>query len=149
MDGLSKMKRIVLLAFLCLSVVLGANAQNSNVQPLLSAPASGTQALDTITNAGTVTMTSAIVKSAPNQTTITATFTKLTGTVAGTATLQGSLNNVDFTSASSTSYTVTDLAAQTTSWPLTGKNYLYYRVNVVGSGTSTYTVKGQVLTVIP
>ena len=143
------MKSLILSALFVVFMALGANAQISTVQNLLSNTASGVKVTDTVTNTGTVTMTSAIVKGAPNQTTVTAVFTKLTGTVAGTATLQGSLNNVDFVSASSTSYTVTDLATQATSWALTGKNYLYYRVNVVGSGTSTYTVKGQVLTVNP
>lgn len=143
------MKSLVLTALFAMFIALGANAQISTVQNLLSNTASGVKVTDTVTNAGTVTMTSAIVKGAPNQTTVTAVFTKLTGTVAGTATLLGSLNDVDFVSASSTSYTVTDLASQATSWPLTGKNYLYYRVSVTGSGTSTYTVKGQVLTVNP
>lgn len=141
------MRKLLLIAVLA-TFSFAVNAQ-STVQNLLSNTASGVKPLDTITNAGTVTMSSAIVKGAPNQTTVSATFTKLTGTVAGTATLLGSLNGTDWASASSTSYTVTDVATQTTSWPLTGKNYLYYRVNVVGSGTSTYTVKGQVLTVIP
>lgn len=141
------MRNLVLIAVLAISFT--ANAQTSTVQSLFSNAASGVKLTDTVTNTGTVTMSSAIVKGAPNESTVVATFTKLTGTVAGTATLQGSLNGTDWASASSTSYTVTDLASQTTSWPLTGKPYLYFRVNVVGSGTSTYTVKGQVLTVNP
>lgn len=142
------MRKLILIALIGI-VSMSVNAQVSTVQSLYSNAASGVKLTDTVTNTGTVTMSSAIVKGAPNQTTVTATFTKLTGTVAGTATLQGSLNATDWVSASATSYTVTDLATQSTSWPLTGKNYLYYRVNVVGSGTSTYTVKGQVLTVLP
>lgn len=142
------MNKILSIFAIIFCMALGASAQ-STVQDLYSNPASGVKLTDTVTNTGTVTMSSKIVVGAPNQTTVSATFTKLTGTVAGTATLLGSINGTDWASASSTSYTVTDLASQTTSWPLTGKNYLYYRVNVVGSGTSTYTVKGQVLTVIP
>lgn len=142
------MNKILSIFAIIFCMALGASAQ-STVQDLYSNPASGVKLTDTVTNTGTVTMSSKIVVGAPNQTTVSATFTKLTGTVAGTATLLGSINGTDWASASSTSYTVTDLASQTTSWPLAGKNYLYYRVNVVGSGTSTYTVKGQVLTVIP
>jgi hypothetical protein len=143
------MKRIALLIALITCVTLGVSAQGKSlVQSLYSNAASGVKLTDTVTNTGTVTMSSAIVAGAPEQTTVTATFTKLTGTVAGTATLLGSVNGTDWTSASATNYTVTDVASATTSWPLTGKNFLYYRVNVVGSGTSTYTVKGQVLTVI-
>lgn len=142
------MRKLVLIAVLAI-FSYAANAQTSTVQSLFSNAASGVKLTDTVTNTGTVTMSSAIVKGAPNESTILATFTKLTGTVAGTATLQGSLNGTDWASASSTSYTVTDLASQSTGWSLTGKPYLYFRVNVVGSGTSTYTVKGQVLTVNP
>lgn len=142
------MNKILSIFAIIFCMALGASAQ-STVQDLYSNSASGVKLTDTVTNTGTVTMSSKIVVGAPNQTTITATFTKLSGTVAGTATLLGSLNGTDWTSASATSYTVTDVASATTSWPLTGKNFLYYRVNVVGSGTSTYTVKGQVLTVIP
>lgn len=142
------MNKILSIFVLMLFMALGVNAQ-STTQDLYSNAASGVKLTDTVTNTGTVTMSSKIVIGAPNQTTVTATFTKLTGTVAGTATLLGSINGTDWASASATSYTVTDLAAQTTSWPLTGKNFMLYRVNVVGSGTSTYTVKGQVLTVIP
>jgi len=144
------MKRLVLMAFLCLSVVLGANAQTSIVQSLLSDAPSGKKVLDTITNAGTVTMTSAIVKAAPNSSTISVSYTKLTGTVAGVATLQGSNNLTKWYTASSTTYTITDVADQGTSWVLTGKPWLYFRVNTVGSGTSTYTVNnGLVMTVNP
>lgn len=142
------MNKILSIFTIIFCMALGASAQ-STVQNLYSNAASGVKLTDTVTNTGTVTMSSKIVVGAPNQTTITATFTKLTGTVAGTATLLGSVNGIDWTSASATSYTVTDVVSATTSWPLTGKNFLYYRVNVVGSGTSTYTVKGQVLTVIP
>lgn len=141
------MKKLLFIAALFISV--GSFAQGTSIaQGLYSNPASGVQLLDTVTNTGVVTMTSKIVAGAPYTTTISHTFTKLTGTAAGTAILLGSINGVDFESASSTSYTVTDVATQSTSWVLSYKPYLYYRVQITGSGTSTYTVKGQVLTVI-
>lgn len=122
-----------------------SQAQSLN-QLLLSNAASGVKPLDTISAPGTVTMTSAVVKGQPISTTVGVTFEKLTGTVAGTATLKGSLNGTDWYTASSTTYTVTDVATQGKSWELTGSPYLYYRVETVGSGTSSYTVKGSVLT---
>lgn len=140
------MKKLVLLITVALFSVT-VNAQ-SIVQNLYSNVASGVKLTDTVTNAGTVTMSSAVVAGSAQNVTITATFTKLTGTVAGTATLLGSLNGTDWTSASATSYTVTDVASATTSWLLTNKPFQYYRVSVTGSGTSTYTVKGQVLSVV-
>jgi len=140
------MKRVLILIFLCAAGMV-THAQ-SIVQPLYSAPASGSHLTDTVINAGVVTMSSALVAGAAQNVTITATFTKLTGTVAGTASLQGSLNATDWTSASATTYTVTDVANATTSWVLTNKPFQYYRVSVTGSGTSTYTVKGQALSVI-
>lgn len=139
------MKKLILLIAVSLCSI-GAFAQ-STAQGLYSAPASGIQLLDTVSNTGVVTMTSKVVPGSAFTSTISHTFTKLTGTVAGTAILQGSINGVDFVSASSTSYTVTDVASQSTSWVITGKPYLYYRVQTTGSGTSTYTVKGQVLIV--
>ena len=143
------MKKIFLLLAIA-SLSIGAMAQGSSkVQNLISAPASGSNVIDTVINTGVVTMTSPIVAGASNTTTVTATFTKLTGTVAGTATLLGSVNGTDWASASSTSYTVTDVASATTSWVLSFKPFLYYRISVAGSGTSTYVVKGQVLSVIP
>jgi len=139
------MKKGLLIIALCFSGLVSHG--QAIVQNLISPPASGLHLTDTVTNTGTVIMSSALVSGAAQNITVTATFTKLTGTVAGTATLLGSLNGIDWTSASGTSYTVTDVASATTSWILTGKPFQYYRVNVVGSGTSTYTVKGQVLSV--
>ncbi len=138
------MKKLLMVALLC--VIASVTKAQSVVVGLYSNPASGIQLLDTVTNTGVVTMTSKQVGGPAYVTTVSQTFTKLTGTVAGTAVLQGSINGVDFESASSTSYTVTDVASQSTSWTLTGKPYLYFRVQTTGSGTSTYTVKGQVMT---
>lgn len=139
------MKKLLIFVFLCTAGIV-THAQ-SIVQNLISAPASGSHLTDTVTNTGTVTMSSTLVAGSAQNITVTGTFTKLTGTVAGTATLLGSLNGTDWTSASGTSYTVTDVASATTSWLLTNKPFQYYRVSVTGSGTSTYTVKGQVLSV--
>lgn len=139
------MKRIIVLLAFIVGLYAYAGAQ-SVAQPLLSNVPSGVKPLDTITNTGVVTMSSKIVVGNPSVTTVLATYTKLTGTVAGTAKLLGSINGTDWTSASSTSYTVTDVASQSTSWTLTGSPFLYYRVETTGSGTSTYTVKGQVFT---
>ena len=139
------MKKVLIIIGLFSVLALGAKSQTI-LQDLYSNAASGVKPLDTITNTATVTMTSSAVKGSPIGTTVGVVFTKLTGTVAGTATLKGSLNGTDWFTASSTTYTVTDLATQSKSWELTGSPYLYFRVETVGSGTSTYTVKGQVLT---
>jgi hypothetical protein len=139
------MKKIIIILMLC---ALGTitHAQ-SIVQSLFSPPASGSHLTDTVTNTGVVVMGSNIVAGAAKNITVTATFTKISGTAAGTATLLGSLNGIDWTSASATSFTVTDVATQTTSWILTSKPFQYYRVSCTGSGTTAYTVKGQVLSV--
>ena len=134
---------------LMLFAASGVFAQSA-VFPLYSNVASGVKQLDTITNAGTVTMTSARIDAAAQQTTIVYTFTKLTGTVAGSATLQGSIDGVNFVTVAGTSaYTVTDVASQTASFVVDKKPYLYWRVSTTGSGTSTYTVKGNTLVVTP
>lgn len=138
------MKKIVIILMLCVAGM--ATHAQSIVRDLKSPPASGTNLTDTVTNTGTVLMSSVSIPDGASNVTVTGTFTKLTGTVAGVASLLGSLNGIDWTSASVTTYTVTDVASATTSWILTNKPFTYFRVSVVGSGTSTYTVKGQVMT---
>lgn len=83
-------------------------------------------------------------------TTISALFTKISGTLAGTATLQGSIDGTDYYTVTSApyavtaTYTVTDVATQTKSWVLYGNPYKYYRVSWTGAGTMSGTVQGSV-----
>lgn len=120
-------------------------AQSSQVVDMKSNPASGQSITDTVTNTATVFLTSPKVLGSPKSITVGFKAVKISGTAAGTVTLQGSNDNVDYYTASATTFTITDLASQTTSWVLTGAPYLYYRVSCTGSGTSSYTLKSNVL----
>lgn len=68
------------------------------------------------------------------------TVTKISGTVGGTATLQGSHNGTDWASIAS-AYTITD-ATQTKSFEVTKSYYTYYRINIVTTGTMSASYKG-------
>lgn len=71
------------------------------------------------------------------------TITKISGTVGGTATLQGSHNGTDWAGIA-TAYTVTD-GTQTKSFDFDRSKYSYYRIQVVGTGTMSASMKGTYL----
>lgn len=138
---MKKMKKIgILFTVAMLFISVASFAQTNAVVDLKSAPSSGSHITDTVTNTGTAFLT-ARISGSPTVGNIAFRAVKISGTAAGTASLQGSNDNIDFFSASATTYTVTDVATQTFTWPLTAFNYLYYRVTVTGSGTSSYTIK--------
>jgi hypothetical protein len=78
--------------------------------------------------------------------------TKVSGTVAGTATLFGSIDGINFVQVPTTlilegvnAYTNTNVTTNTIQWTLNKNPYLYYRVAVVGSGTMVLTATAYVL----
>lgn len=97
----------------------------------------------TVTNTGTgVLMAKAPSKGPGTSTTVQIVATETSGTTAGTITLNGSNDGVNWKAATiaeaSTAlntYTATDLGSQTFIWRLTGAPYLYYQVSWTGSGT--------------
>jgi len=60
--------------------------------------------------------------------------TKISGTVAGTILLQGSLDNVNFVTVGS-AVTPTDVGVQTGSFAVPLHPYLFYRISYAGAGT--------------
>jgi hypothetical protein len=104
---------------------------------------------DTITNAGsgyvglTVTQTY-------NRISIQAVVTKISGTVAGTVTVQGSVDGTNYVTVNSsyitsTTHTATNVATSTKMFVITGSPYKYYRLSYTGSGTMSATLKGFLL----
>ncbi len=74
-----------------------------------------------------------------------ATFTKISGTtIAGSASLYGSIDNVGFTLIGS-AYTVTNVTAQTASWSITSSIFKYYKLVVTPSGTESVQVQSPIL----
>jgi len=105
---------------------------------------------DTVTNTGTVYLTTPVVSPAPaTTTTIWVAVTKISGTVGGTITLQGSLDGTNFkalytlnTATALPTFTATD-ASNTYHWIITGSPMRYYRVSWTGTGTmaASFTAK--------
>ena len=108
---------------------------------------------DTVTNTGTNYLTTLVPISGAYQTvTVQWNGTKLSGTVAGTVTLQGSLDNVNFITVTGTAtgvqtgaFTATNVATQSTSWTLVNNPYAYYRVTWTGVGTMAATQTANIL----
>lgn len=105
----------------------------------------------TVTHAATDTITNAVTKNQFVQIdgyqdiiAVQPTFVKISGTAAATVKLQGSVDGVAYTDIGS-SYTVTDVATQTTAWIITPSNYVHYRLNIVPTGTQSVKVTTPVL----
>lgn len=139
------MKRIITLFF---ALTLGVSVFAQDVT-MRNASASSTE---TITNGGTGILTGT-VRGHKNTITVQVTITKTSGTVAGTLTLQGSLDNVSYKAAllpngvstAVNTYTATDVASQTFIWQLDKNAYNYWRISYTGSGTMVATMTGVLL----
>lgn len=105
---------------------------------------------DTVTNTATQYLQSPLLSPAPaTSTTIWIAVTKISGTVGGTITLQGSVDGTNFkaintvdTQTALATITATD-ATNTYHYRLAGSPFLYYRVSWTGTGTmsASFTAK--------
>lgn len=111
--------------------------------------------LDTVTNTATVYLTSAINPSKDRvkttETIVQVVVTKISGTVGGTISLQGSIDGTNF-KALNTAETQTALATITATdasnvyhWRLNGNPFLYYRVSWTGTGTMSASFSAKLL----
>lgn len=98
-------------------------------------------ATDTVINAATKNLTVKVKGNGSFATVLT--VTKISGTVGGTATLQGSLDGVNFADLA-TAYTITD-GSQTKSYDFDRSKYVWYRFKVVGTGTMSASISAKVL----
>lgn len=105
----------------------------------------------TVTNTGTSACSLKVV-SAYSSISVQAVFTKTSGTLGGTATLQGSIDGVTWetvptslVAGAASTYTVTDVASQGKTFVITGAPFLWYRISWTGTGTMAGTVSGFVL----
>jgi hypothetical protein len=135
------MKKIFLISFLAL-LTMFTHAQ-TEAKVIL---ASNGLAIDTVSNTGTETWT---IKAPGYQKTVAVQFvaTKISGTVAGSVTLQGSLNGTNWaTVPSQSAFTATDVASQTAVWKFDDGGFLYYRLSWTGAGTMSASGKAYILT---
>lgn len=139
------MKKFALL-FVAL-VAFAAFESKAQVYSLLS-PYSFTS--DTVANTGTAYLSTVAVSPAPA---VTTTFwvavTKISGTVGGTITLQGSLDGTNWkavntpnTATALATITATD-ASNTYHWIISGSPFKYYRVSWTGTGTMSASFTAQ------
>lgn len=113
---------------------------------------------DSITNTGTAYLKAQV--SGTGTVTIYAVMTKLSGTGAGTAILQGSVDGTNWTpvsfstglvtgggstGAANDTFTLTNVTTQTCYWFLNENQHLYYRVYWTGSGTELVRVSAKAM----
>ncbi len=128
------MKKVFLIMSFAFALCFGANAQ---VGSLTWSGNSGT--LDTVTNSGTRTATVSITKPAYGFNFVLKVL-KISGTVGGTISFQGSNNGTDYANLSTTS--ASDASANYTYSVLSNPNYRYYRISWTGTGTMAASVQG-------
>jgi hypothetical protein len=142
----NKMKKLFSI-FFAAAVLLALTIGSASAQTYTM-----TNSGDTITNAGTEAC-SLKVASSYKTVTIHALITKISGTVAGTVTLQGTVDGttwvtVDtaaFVSDGGATYTATNVASQSKVWIINGAPYLWFKLSYTGSGTMAATLKGYLL----
>lgn len=132
------MKKIIILFAFILSVTY-VNAQSGTVSNTLSEYSLTT---DTVTNTGTVNMVVPAAFSSNNNLVISAKAVQVSGTTAGTAILQWSLNGTDYAT-HPTADTLTLSNGAVHLWELTTTGARKYRIQFTGSGTNVTIVSGQ------
>lgn len=126
------MKKFLAIALLTTFTCTGLNAQSS-VQPNWLMPERVVSANDTTSNADTNYV---YIKSVGSHLkAIQATVTKVSGTVAGTVILQGTVDGIAWVNVNTDTLTLTDQATNTKVWVLTSTSYNSYRVQYKTSGT--------------
>jgi uncharacterized protein (UPF0333 family) len=119
----------------CASLVIAAGAQTNfiagNAKSVL---ASNGLARDTVSNTGSETWVLKVSGDANQTLSIVLSITKISGTLGGTFTIQGSIDGTEYADIE-TGYTVTDVAAQTKKFDYDLVKYPYYRARWVGTGT--------------
>lgn len=124
------MKRLVLL-FMMLVGCLSLNAQSVTM----------TNSGDTIVDTGSKYLILKVNNKASNVA-FQAVVTKVSGTVAGTVLLQGSIDGVNYKDISTDTLNLTDVATQSYLWTVSANPYLYYRLAGTGSGTMSAILTG-------
>ena len=133
---MKKFITMLLFAFaLAFAVPKEGNAQLINL--------SVTSADDTLTNTQTGNLTTT-VQGPRSVITFQLTITRVSGTAAGTAKLQGSIDNVHFHDIDG-AFTITNAASQSTKWVVAPSPYTFYRINVAATGTGVLAPTGKAL----
>lgn len=127
--------------------LFSSGLSNKHVVNNMLSPFSATS--DTTTNTAT-SYVSLPVQNWYNTVSIQSVVTKISGTVAGTVTLQGSLDGTNYEAVSASyadvvSYVPTNVATSTKLFVVTGSPYRYYRLSYTGTGTMSASHRGYLL----
>ena len=133
------MKRIIFLLIAIATVFTGFS--QSVGQVMLG---SNGLAIDTVTNTATETWTLR-VPGYQKTVAVQVVATKISGTVAGTITVHGSLNGSNWAAITASPFTATDVASQSNIWTFDDSKYLYYRVTWTGTGTMVASARAYLL----
>ena len=141
------MKKLFLSALMLIAIGVNAQAPSgpaiTNLGNMLSTPTHAV--IDTITNAVAKSQY-AIVKGTNQHVTVQSTLTKISGTVAGTVKLQGSVDGVVYNDVPGTSaFTLTDVSSQNCSFSSIPSLFQYYRILVTPSGTQSTKIVSRAL----
>lgn len=121
---MKKLMAVLLIAVLAF-IAPNANAQSS---VLISST-------DTLTNADTVNISLPQATGGYYAVGIQAVVSKVSGTVSGSAIIQGSLDGTNWVTIGSDTLTFTDAATNTKVWAITPSVYQYHRVKFISAGT--------------
>lgn len=136
------MKKLFLLLILSVFSFVSLKAQTYTM----------TSSGDTVVNTATKACSLKVAHSY-KQVTIYALITKISGTVAGTLTLQGTVDGTNWitvdtaalcTEGAST-FTATNVASQSKTWIVNNAPYLWFKLSYTGSGTMSASLKGYML----
>lgn len=133
------MKNLISVLLLAAVFSLGVNAQSGVAKDLKSTFSLTT---DTVTNTGTVYMDVTATFSSNNNLVVSGKADNVSGTTAGTAILEWSINGTDYaTHPTADTLTLSDGGVYL--WELTTTGAKKYRVNFTGTGTQVSIVQGQ------
>lgn len=134
------MKKLITLLLFAVVVSFTSTAQTSLVSQY-------SNTVDTVTDAGTKYLTvPAAVKGFQKTVSVNLYTSKISGTVAGTATLQYSLDGTNYYALPKDSvYTLTNVSSQSFGWQFKDWGDLYLRIKFVGSGTMANKIYAKVL----
>lgn len=142
------MKKIFLVLSLC-AIALSGFAQGAGKLVDLTSEFALTR--DTVVNTATVFLTTGRIAGVSGVVTVQVNVTKISGTVGGTISLQGSLDGTNF-KALNTAETQTALATVTATdasnvyhWRLSSSPFTYYRVSWTGTGTMSASFTSKLL----
>ncbi|MDP1763067.1 MAG: hypothetical protein Q8L07_04200 [Sediminibacterium sp.] len=126
------MRKYLLLTLISLAATFSLRAQSNQLTP----------AIDTSTNAQTRYIVTGVQNGQYQTFSIQFVKDSVSGTVAGYALIQASIDNSHWKDVNTDTFTFTNTGSQNYLWDLTKNKYLYYRIKVVTTGTQVSTNKG-------